>query len=1056
MLRTTQESLFCSQKQLVSAPYTIYSASAGSGKTSTLVKEYLKIILGHGPAGKYRQILAITFTNKAVNEMKGRILESLFSFSQSEAPETGSHIFRELCREMGVSAQELSRRSGRVLKELLHNYAFFDVSTIDKFTHRLIRTFARDLKLPQNFEVVLDTNLLLEEAIANLLGKAGEDKALTRLLIAFALEKIDDDRSWDIAYDLFKTGKLLFNENHLGHLKQLEAKDHGAFGALKETIRKGIGSAENTMARHARDILASIDAHELQRQDFSRGYFPDFMASLDREEFHKVNFNASWKQRFDEEVPYNKNCPAHLKATIDGLLPKWRVLFSEIRLAFQQWSMLQNAYRNLVPLTILNALQQEVKALEGERDLLPISSFNNLISEEIKHQPAPFIYERLGEKYRHYFIDEFQDTSGMQWQNLIPLIANALEGADAYGNHGSLFLVGDAKQAIYRWRGGKAEQFLNLLNGQALPFTVAPRVALKSSNYRSNEEIVHFNNDFFRHISGFLEHPLYRDLYMDGSQQQPEREKGGLVQLQFISPADRSKEELYCEGVLGCIDQLRGQHYDYSHICILTRTRAQGVLIADYLLQQGIPIISSETLLLKNHPKVSFLIALLQYCLLPSDKNAAYELLYFLAGGKDPHRFISSHLNDPDAILLERYGFKTGYVKHAPVYDGLEYAIGKFGLAGASNAYLTFLMDEALSVEQKEDSSIPTFLAYWEKQKEKLSVVAPEAMDAIQIMTIHKAKGLEFPVVLYPFANTDIYNSRNEKDAVMWVPVDPEQYAGFTELLLSKKKEMTTYSQAAEQLYLEERHKLELDAFNLLYVAFTRAEKALFVLTENELDAKGKPKMSQFSGLLIHYLMDKGLWNKDQHLYTIGTLPEITAKPTGTPGSTSIAHLYSYRNRPEFRIIAQSGMLWDSGREEALTRGNLVHAVMAEVNHPEDLEPALDRMVRRGDLTTEGALALESMARNILEHPDISLYYKEGLTIRNETEIFTAAGEVIRPDRIVIQGDSATLIDYKTGQKDPAYSEQLNTYARALESMGFVVANKIIVYINEEVTTEFI
>ena len=1056
MLRTTQESLFCNQKQVPSNPYTIYSASAGSGKTSTLVKEYLKIILDSRHSGKFRQILAITFTNKAVNEMKVRILDSLFSFSRTDRLENRSHLFGEICQELRLAPDELKAHSGRVLRELLHNYAFFDVSTIDKFTHRLIRTFARDLKLSQSFEVVLDTDMLLEEAVGRLLGKAGEDRGLTGVLIAFALEKIDDDKSWDIGYDLFKTGQLLFNENHLGHVKLLEGKDLKAFGELKKNIHIGIGESEDLMRHSANQTLGSINANQLARQDFTRGWFPDFMEVIGKGEFHKVNFNAQWKQKFGEEAPYNKNCPEEIRSRIDALLPSWRTLFKQILRAYNHWCLLQNAYRNLVPLTILNAIDKEVKELEKERDQLPISSFNSLIAAEIKTQPAPFIYERLGEKYRHYFIDEFQDTSLMQWQNLIPLIGSALESVDAHGDHGTLLLVGDAKQAIYRWRGGRAEQFLNLINGISTPFTVSPDVKLKPSNFRSHEQIVTFNNDFFGHISAFLGNDLYSKLYTEGSNQQTNDKKGGLVQLEFVSGGERARDELYCEAVLRYIEKLAGLGYDYGDICILTRTRAQGVGLADYLLHRHIPIISSETLLLQNHPKIDFLIALLQCCHLPSDRNAAYKVLYFLATGKEKHQTIAAYLENPQGFLLDRYGFETEYVRHSSVYDGLEYAIRCFSLAEKSDAYLTFLLDEVFNLEQNEGSSIPSFLQFWEQHKGKLSIVAPEAMNAIQIMTIHKAKGLEFPIVIYPYANTDIYSSRREKDAYVWLPVSPVEYAGFSELLVSKKKEMTSYNELAAQLYNEEQQKLELDAFNLLYVALTRAEKALFVLSESDLDNEGKPKTNYFSGLFIHYLIEKGIWDKELTTFSFGELLHNEGDNPIAGNTLTIPHQYSYRNRPEFRIITRSGMLWETERQEALSGGNLLHELMARIETGADIEAAITALLRKGMVKITETRELRELALSIIDHPALSPYYQNELLIRNESEIFTEKGRILRPDRIVFHEKQATLIDYKRGMKNPDYALQLYDYADALESMGFTVENKIIVYINQEVNPQFI
>ena len=505
------------------SPFKIYNASAGSGKTYTLVKEYLKIILSSPKS--YKQILAITFTNKAVNEMKHRILGSLFDFGQTTNLNEPSEMFRAISKELRIDSDTLQKKSKATLKDVLHNYAFFDISTIDKFTHRLIRTFAKDLNLPQNFEVVMDNDMLLSEAVAKLIDKAGRDEQLTKILIDFALEKIDDNKSWDIAFDLIAIGKLLFNENHSWHLQKLIDKDVPAFLELKKIIIEKTTSLKKEITASAKEALSLIEFNGLLFNDFTASYFPKFMFKISGGDLD-IDFNAGWKNNFETNALYSKSCLQGTKATLDALQPELIVLFNAIKNNLYDYLFLKNAYTNIVPLTVLNSIQQEIKALLKERDQLSISEFNTIISNEIKHQPAPFIYERLGEKYRHYFIDEFQDTSVMQWHNLIPLIANALASEE-----GSLFLVGDVKQAIYRWRGGKAEQFMNLVNRATNPFVTAPEIELLPKNYRSYSEVIKFNNDFFTTTSLFLNDDIYRSLFEEGNKQDHNSKEGGLVEI---------------------------------------------------------------------------------------------------------------------------------------------------------------------------------------------------------------------------------------------------------------------------------------------------------------------------------------------------------------------------------------------------------------------------------------------------------------------------------------------------------------------------------------------
>ncbi len=1036
------------------APYKIYNASAGSGKTYTLAKEYLKIILSSDFNRNYRSILAITFTNKAVNEMKQRILGSLFAFGKISDSNEIPSMLADISQELGIDIGTLRIRSKKVLKEILHNYAFFDVSTIDKFTHRLIRTFAKDLKLPQNFEVVLDTKLLLDEAIAKLINKAGADTQLTKVLIDFALEKIDDDKSWDIALDLQKIGFLLFNENQAPHLKKLEEKGVDDFLDLKKELVLQIQSHETKIVAWATEILNIIDDNDLEFNNFKSSYFPKFVAKIASGDLN-MDFNAGWKQNFETEPLYTKTCPQGIKDILDGLHPRFIGLFNEIKEHYSALSLVKNGYNNIVPLTVLSAIQQEIKTLERERDLLPISSFNSIISKEIKDQPAPFIYERIGEKYRHYFVDEFQDTSEMQWNNLIPLIGNALESQDDQGKIGSLLLVGDAKQAIYRWRGGKAEQFLNLINLKENPFVFPPSTANLPANYRSHEEVIKFNNDFFTVTSPFLENTVYNKLFVEGNSQDYNHKKGGLVQLSFIDVEESQEEDgEYCNLVLKTLEEVLRKNYSLKDVCILTRKKKHGILLADFLMQSNIPIISSETLLLNSNPKVRFLVNLLHYSLQPTEMERCYEILSFLSGElENRHQFINSNINKVSWLLMGTYGFNVDIIGQSSVYDGLEYAIKKFGLADSSDAYITYFLDVVLEVEQKEGANTQVFLAYWDKKKDSLSITAPENVDAVQIMTVHKSKGLEFPIVIFPFANTNIYE---EKDAKLWLPVNPISFKGFEEILINKKQEVAGYGPLAETIYNEEQHKLELDAFNLLYVALTRAVKGLYVISKKDLTQKGEHKPNYYSGLFIHYLKEKGFWEEAKTCYQFGNL-EMQDEPSGHGDhQEKIAHLYTYKERPEFRILTKAGALWDTQRGTALSKGNLLHYVMGLIETNEDIDTAIEMLIRNGDLSHEDSLEMKQRIKAIAEHPKLYAYFLKGSLIKNEQDILTKNGKVLRPDRLVIKDKKVTIIDYKTGKRNPVYHEQIYTYADALEAMGYEIENKILIYINEDITLDFI
>ena len=1028
------------------SPFKIYNASAGSGKTYTLAKEYLRIILSSSDG--YRRILAITFTNKAVNEMKDRILNSLFVFSQVEAIESAPSMFITLTEELHIDAAELRKRAKQSLKKILHNYAYFDISTIDKFTHRLIRTFAKDLKLPQNFEVVLDTDLLLDEAVSRLIDKAGEDTKLTKILIDFALEKIDDNKSWDIALDLNKIGKLLFNENNRPHLKKLADKEIDDFLDLQDSIKQGIEQLKKDIAADTSYVLQLLEENGLAYSDFKSSWFPKFIFKIQQGDL-LVDFKASWKQNFDTEPLYTLKSDVNTKLVLDSLQPQFVKFFNAIKQNIYSYQLLANGYRNIVPLTVLNSIQLEVRNIEVERDQLSISEFNTIVSNEIRDQPAPFIYERLGEKYRHYFIDEFQDTSEMQWKNLIPLVDNALAS-----EKGSLFLVGDAKQAIYRWRGGKAEQFLNLINGTENPFVVQPNIKNLPSNYRSHEEIITFNNSFFTASSSYLNDAVYQDLFEKGNKQNGNSKKGGFVQLTFLEENDTNTiDKKYGQTVLNIINELLEQNYSYQDICILVRGNREGVKMANFLAQEKISVISADSLLLKSSPKILFLIDLLYYQNQPQDLEITYRLLSYLSlEQENRHHFISKYLNDIVGLFENSYEFDLRISQQTSVFDTIEYAIKQFNLAPEADAYINFFMDSVFDAEQKYGAGIPAYLSYWEKKKDSLSIAAPASTNAVQIMTIHKAKGLEFNVVIFPYANTQIYNEIEPK---LWLPVAQESFNGFEELLINKKQEVIHYNELAAELYISENDKLELDAFNILYVALTRAVKALYVITKKESASKKIDQPKNYSDLFNLYLKEQGLWNKTLDTYSFGKLTISDALKVAEDQEL-IPYQYSYKERPSFKILTKSGQLWGTDREDALSRGNLLHYLLSLIETVDDVEKALGTILRNGDIEVEEKEPMKGKVLKIINHPKLKPFYSNGNIIKNEKAIITKNGSVIRPDRVVIKENKASILDYKTGKQDSTYKEQVYDYANALETMGYEIENKIIVYINEHINPEFI
>lgn len=1040
--------MYLVKKQSLPSGFHIFNASAGSGKTFQLTKSYLILILSNVASQKFREILALTFTNKAVAEMKHRILESLWVFGNPDVSKEDNSLFDDLVTELDLPHKEVEKRCALALKLVLHNYDFFEVSTIDKFTHRVIKTFAKDLKVSQRFEVELDNDILLDEAIGRILQEAQNDTPLQKVLINFSLEKVDADKSWNIILDLKEVGKLLFQENHYAHVQTLKDKNIKDFEDLKTLLKRKIEARSKEIVKSAEEALYLIEENHLEFSDFKGQYFPKFMRQL-QTGGQKVDFNASWKQQFDELPLYNKTCPENIKAKLDHLHPKFSKIFGSVKWAVHQLLFFENAYANVLPLTVLNVIAKEISEIQKEREVLHISEFNKLISKEIANQPIPYIYERLGERYRHYFIDEFQDTSKMQWENLIPLIGNALETENLDGERGSLLLVGDAKQSIYRWRGGDPKQFLGLNDESSNPFTVNPIIDSLDTNWRSFDTIIEFNNAFFTHTSEYLKEPNYQNLYKTQCQQKINHRKGGYVEMVFAPKNIEDVALYYCEKVLETVQGIINKGFSFKDICIVVRKNKHGVVLANYLSEHNIPIISSEALLLNNNQEVRFLVSLLRFLDNPSENILQYEVLeYLFRSEKNKHGFITQLLGSLQEFLIADYAYDIKKETDMPVFNILERAIARFDLSQKCGAHVIHLLDVALEIGEKSGVGIFDFLGYWDLKKDSLAISAPQDQDAVQLMTVHKSKGLEFPFVIFPFADSKI-NDRT-KTKKLWVPLSNSMESDFDRILVNASKEIEQYSEASNELYTLENNLSELDDINVLYVALTRAVQGLFIVTR---ESSGETYGKLFKNYLIH----KGIWSSDKSYFEFGHFSENQSKVIAQPAVQSIPYIYTHSDTAP-KIVTTTPSLWSMERNESLQWGTLVHEILADVNSIKDVENAIDRASRRGDIMEGDINGVKAILTDILKHPKLSKFYQEKSIGLNETELLDTNGKSYRPDRLVFDDNQIAIIDYKTGSFRQEHGEQLRKYEHLLQKIDpdHVVAQKILVYIGDKIEPVFI
>ena len=1037
--------------------FQVYNASAGSGKTFTLVKEYLKIILNSPDQRLYQQILAITFTNKAAAEMKDRILDTLQSFAIMDQDEPENGMLPVLMSETGLSKSTIQIRAKERLQDILKNYASFHIKTIDSFTNKLIKSFAFELGLTADFEVELDTDSILKEAVDVVLSKIGVDRELTKLLVSFSKEKTLEDKSWDVGKDLFNISKLILNENHAPDLDKLVGKSLSSFSDLSTKLRKEQKIHQAMIKEIGEKVLDLISEHGIDHKDFQRSQLPKFFIKMTRNPEDKdFDLESSTSRNVEQRNFYGKNKPARVSTAIDSIADQIIEMYGEVFRIYEKFKLNTLILKNLVPLAVINTINQALGEIKTNNNIRLNAEFNQLIGDHLINEPAAFIYEKLGERFKHFFIDEMQDTSQLQWQNLIPLIDNALSAEEA-----GLMLVGDAKQAIYRWRGGRAEQFISLSSDmnhyRANPFQISKNLQHLDTNYRSHKEVINFNNDFFSHIAQHFSNQSYADLYTLGNQQNTNSKEGGYVSLQFTEPIKNVelRNEIYPELVHKTILELLEQ-FDPNEICILVRKKKEGAVIAKYLTEQGVDIVSSETLLIKNNTKVHFIISLLS--MLADDKNeeAKFDMLNFLYDHLgitlEKHAFLDRLVHLETGLLfkaLEAYQivYNSQQFDEYSIFEGVEDIIRSFRLTDESDAFLQFFLDFVFDYTQRKSQKSISFLAYWEEKKEKLNIVNSEDVRAVRIMTIHKSKGLEFPVVIFPY-NLDLYYEREPK--AWYKDLDAEHFSDFDSILVDASSGIKKTGQHGTDIFDKKRGEKELDSFNLLYVCLTRAVEQLYIISETK---NSKGVIGSSAQLFMDFLSSKDRWEEGLLNYEFGDKIRMGKKNAfGTLPETQMEFISSSWKDHQIHIVANSELLWDTERIQAIGYGNLIHEMMADIKTEGDVEKTIELFINKGLIANSERNDIRNLILNIVCHPSLKAYFEPGLLIINEREILTESGQVVIPDRLVIEKQKVTVIDYKTGKPSKNHQLQINNYALVLQKMSFQVLEKILVYIDEEIT----
>lgn len=1023
--------------------FLVYNASAGSGKTYTLVREFLLLALKSGYDDAFKSILAITFTNKASTEMKARVLEALDNIA-TENPKTHD-LCNELADKLGVSPKVLPTKARQLLRVILHQYGDFSIGTIDSFMHRVVRTFAYDLHLPVSFSVELKKENLIDQAIDQILDMAGLDDEITEVLIGFNRVRSDEEKNPDIRKELSAMAKDLLDDTKSAYVAKLSELPIRFFLQLHETRdgqRKNYLSQVRALGTYLMDLL---NKHSIELSDLKGGEIKCIGAlwakAAKGEENLKPSDTALGYYQKDEW--FSGKCSKANQAIIKTLIPDFKTytdalldLIEKNRSSF----IINTAICNSVfSMALLREISSIIDKIRSEQHTLHISEFNRRVAEIVMHEPAPFVYERLGEKYAHYLIDEFQDTSVTQWQNLLPLVQNGLATAS------TSLLVGDGKQAIYRFRGGDVEQFIRMPKPYPSNLNDTQRERYRlldlhfdsiplDTNYRSLPEIVNWNNAFYQKLASRLQ-PNHAALYENLNQKSKEGKTGGYVAVHFLGDGtekvDEYKEIAGQHIVLLLSELIRNDRYEKKDIAILTRDNKSGTYLANLLLENGIPVISGESLLVKGKPEVQFLLAWLRVlCNTDIQVNLLHICGFLLERRQIDFPSLEALLEtirideEPVMRMLQNQGFDLDSIafKTQNIAEVVHKLCKVFKFEINSDSFLQFFLEAVWFSGDQTNPDIPSFLEKWSNIEDEYSVTLPQNANAIRIMSIHKSKGLEFPVVIVAFAMNDVDNG-----SYFWVDDPKHLPSGLPAMRLKFKDDLR--NTVFKPYFDEEESKKALDRINLLYVATTRAENALYIVSR-----KKAGKGEGWASYLQSYC--KGQNDKLETTYEWGDAhhkKNDDGKSRSKRNQPARHQAYSVGNW-HLKIDVNSNVFkaFDS---DAIRLGNLMHTTLSWIKKPSDFDMAMQRL-NTSALASEKELAEVKYRLEILINDDrIKPIFNDFDAVYIERNILLSTGAVLRPDRVVVKGKSITIVEFKTGITDEKHILQTREYLSVLKSM---------------------
>ena len=1053
---------------------TIYSASAGSGKTYTLTEIYLTSLFRS--RYNYRKILAVTFTNKATAEMKSRILENLHKLATGRKCD----YLDVLLKSTGKSEEWIRIESGEILNTILHDFSRFSVSTIDSFFQKILRAFTREAGLHSGFNVELDHSTILSAAVDEMLGSAVAGTQLNKWLTAYAMTNIEEDKSWNLKDGIIKLSEELFKEQFkilsAGDRSGLENKEF--LMAYIQKIRSVTVAFEEKMAALGKNAAGIFARYDLSDEMFYRKGqgIPGFIRNMASGTVREPNSYVREIEKSPPRWSTGDIVPQLQNALINGLESILIEALNFYDRNIKDFRTAETVLANIYALGILSDVLHNIHTITTSENSFLLSDAGELLSLITGEDQSPFIYEKVGNRYENFMIDEFQDTSIIQWKNLKPLIDNSMaEGSDN-------LVVGDVKQSIYRWRNSDWKILGSFLNSRVDNERFISKPLTK--NWRSMSNIIKFNNSLFTTLPAQLDEIFsgdtgqisFRNIYSEAVQTDSGGKEGGYVRIEFIADKEEVKwKEKVLEMLPGVVESLQISGYNASDIGIIVRDGKEGASVLRTLIdyssavadekKQSINynVVSGDSLLLSNSPAINFIIAVLSAVNDPEDRISRALMLRFflLSEGKQDAESVS--LVSERIIETSGNYFPEGYedfidsLKYMPLFEATESTIGFFGLgqSPANVAYLNTFQDYVVSFTGSKSSDLRSFLDWWETTGSGKSVVLPGNQNAMRILTIHKSKGLEFKVVILPFLSWNL-DHMPSKQPFLWVKPGTEPFSdiGVIPVKYSSELSKTWFSES----YTEEKHSVYVDNINLLYVALTRAKEVIYGFT-----ADNPKSENSISGVLKNAILSTNnvpgpasfdisrFYDKDKCIFEFGGMPQTLREKVKETDFHSGQYIVSHAI-DSLKLKLHGENYFSSGDKELrekINYGKLMHDIFEGIKTPADIKSSVRKLVLEGKLAAKESEEIEKRVEDLINSPGVAEWFSPGNEILTEAGILLPSGNTRRPDRVIFRDGKTIIIDFKFGGESDHYISQVNQYRQLMADMGYFNIEAYIWYVDK-------